>query len=127
MRVVIYAKGIPGKTAKSQERDLRRLCQQKGWSDPKVYADPSGRRGKRAGWKTRLAMIEVLLGGKNRIGVFCVWRVAMLGRCIDDLLWLLGEIHVVRGIHIVAPGDGIDTTQDGALTKVLAALAKVGQ
>ena len=125
MRVVIYAKSVPGKTAMSQKRDLRRHCQQKGWTNPKVYADPPGSQQKPGNWKTRLGLIKVLLGRKSKFDVICVWRIAMLGSFIDDLLWTLREVHVVRGIHIVAPGDEIDTTQNEALSKVLAALARV--
>ena len=125
MRAAIYTKGVPGKTAKVQERELRRLCQQRGWTTPKVYADPPGRAQKLGGWKTRLALVKALLGRKNKVEAVCVWRIAMLGSFIDDLLWTLNEVHVRRGIHIVAPGDGIDTTKNVALTNVLKALTSV--
>jgi DNA invertase Pin-like site-specific DNA recombinase len=125
MRVAIYAKGSHEKTAKAQERDLRRLCQQREWAVDEVYIDPPGRPPKMASGKARIALIDALLRRKNKVGVVCVWRVSMLGNCIDDLLWLLNEVHLKRGIHVVAPGDGIDTTTDDSMKKVLKALARV--
>ena len=121
MRAAIYTKGVPGKTAKVQERELRRLCQQRGWTVCNVYFDPPRSQSGAA----RLALIKDLLCRKNECGVVCVWRIAMLGSFIDDLLWTLNEVHVRRGIHIVAPGDGIDTTKNVALTNVLKALTSV--
>ena len=121
MRAAIYTKGVPGKTAKAQERELRRLCQVRGWTVCNVYFDPPRSQSRAA----RLALIKDLLCRKNKIEAVCVWRIAMLGSFIDDLLWTLNEVHVRRGIHIVAPGDGIDTTKNVALTNVLKALTSV--
>lgn len=126
MKVAIYAKGIPRKSARSQERDLRRLCHRRGWPVAEVYQDPPGRPPRLASGKGRLALLDALLDRRHRIDVLCLWRLGMLGHAIDDVLWALTETHVRRGIHIVALGDGIDTTTDDSLRKVLKALAKVG-
>ncbi len=126
MRVAIYTKGIPGKTAGAQERDLQRLCQTRGWTVHEAYVDPPGRLPGVQSGKARITLIDALLGRRKKFDVVCVWRVSMLGNFIDDVLWLLNEVHLKRGIHVVAPGDAIDTTKDGALKKVLQALAKVG-
>lgn len=125
MRVAIYSKDMSGKSAQAQERDLRQLCQARGWAVPKIYADPPGPPTKLASGKARVALIDALLRRKRRFGVVCVWRLAMLGNCIDDTLWLLNEVHVKRGIHVVALGDGIDTTKDDGLKTVLKALARI--
>ena len=125
MRVAIYSKSIPGKTAAAQERDLRRLCQERGWTVSKVFLDPPGRSQKLSSGKGRLALLDALLGRRNKFGAVLVWRVALLGVCIDDLLWLLNEVHVKRGVHIVAVADRIDMTKDDSLKKVLMALAKI--
>ena len=127
MKVAIYAKGVPGKTAKSQERVLRRLCEKRGWEVHKVYADPPNRKQKHAGKSARLSLITDMLCAKSACDVICVWHIEMLGNeTIDELLWALDEIHVSRHIGIVAPGDQIDTTVgDGMATKVIKALAKV--
>lgn len=126
MHVAIYTKNIPGKTAKAQEADLRWLCQQQGWTVHKVYADLPVRQRKPGCRTARVTMIDDLLRRKNKFGVVCVWRLGMLGHCIDDILWLLEEVLVKRHIQIVALGDGLDTTVgDGAVTRVLKALAAV--
>jgi len=125
MQAAIYAKNISGKTAKAQVSALRRLCQRRGWTVGDVYVDTPGRPpGLRSG-KARIALIDALLDRKHKHGAVCVWRIAMLGNCIDDTLWLLDEVHAKRGIAVVAPGDKLDTTQDDALKKVLKALKRV--
>ena len=124
MRVAIYTKGVPGMTAKAQEAELRRLCQQRGWIAHKSYVDLPGSP-KLARGKERIALLDALFRRRNQFGAVCVWRMSMLGNCSDDLLWVLNEIHVVRGIHIVAPGDGIDSTKDDSLKRVLKVLNQV--
>ena len=130
IKAAIYCKSIPGKTAKSQERDLRLLCEKYGWAVNKVYCDPAmvASLRKRMNGRARLALISDQIMQENESDVILVWRIGMLGVAIDDLLWTLDEIHVQRHIQIVAPGDEIDTTVGGGMaTKVVAALAKVGQ
>ena len=126
MKAAMYAKNIPGKTAKAQERDLRRLCEKRGWEVHKVYADPPDRQQKRTSKSARLSLITDMLCVKDACDVICVWHIGMLGHGIDDLLWALVEIHVSRHIQLVAQGDQIDTTTgDGMASKVIRALAKV--
>ena len=129
MRAAIYCKAVDGKSAVAQERDLRRLCERRGWVVSKVYVDPPGRPPRLASGKARLSMITDILAADARYGVICVWHIGMLGHAIDDILWLLEEVSVKRRIQIVAPGDdGLDTTVgDGMATKVIAALAAVGR
>ena len=125
MRAVIYAKALAGKSAQAQVSTLRRLCQKRGWIVAEVYVDPPVRPPKLASGKARVSLIDALLRRKNHFGAVCVWRLSMLGNCIDDLLWMLDEVHVRRDIHVVAPGDNLDTTTDDSLKKVLKALARV--
>lgn len=125
IKAVIYAKTTAGKPARAQVSDLRRLCRERGWSVVEVYQDPPGRPQKLASGKARLALIDDLLHRKYE--AVCVWRLGMLGNCIDDLLWLLEEAHVRRGVHVVAQADGVDTAVDGTATRVFAALARVGR
>ena len=124
-RAAIYVKGLPGMSAAAQEERLRRICQVRAWTVDKVYLDPPGRPRRMASGKGRLAMLDALLAHKRTIDVVLLWRLGMLGHAIDDVLWALTETHVRRGIHVVAPGDGIDTTTNGTLKKVLKALARV--
>ena len=74
MRAVIYAKDLAGKSAQAQVSALRRLCQRRGWTVGEVYIDPPGRPQKLESSKGRLAMLDVLLGRRSRIGVECVWQ-----------------------------------------------------
>ena len=128
MRAAIYCKSVVGKSAVAQERHLRRLCQQRGWTVDKVYVDPPSRPSGLANGKARLSLTTDLLCDDAKYGVVCVWRVGMLGLAIDDILWLLEEVSVKRRIEVVVPGDGFDTTVgDGMATKVIAALAAVGR
>ena len=128
MRAAIYCKTIVGKSAVAQERHLRRLCKTRGWAVSKVYVDQPSRPSRLASGKARLSLITDVLADDSRYGVICVWRIGMLGNAIDDLLWVLDEIHVQRGVHIVAAVDLIDTTAGhGVATKVIAALAAVGR
>jgi len=127
MRAVIYVRALAGKSARAQFSALRRLCQERGWTVAAIHVDPSGRPPKPSNGKGRLALLDALLDRRSRIGVVCLWRLGILGRAIDDLLWALHEVHVVRGVHVVAPGDDIDTTGDDALKRVLLALKQVEQ
>jgi hypothetical protein len=125
MRAAIYAKALAGKSVATQECDLRRLCRQRGWTVAEVFLDPTGRPPRLSSGKGRLALLDALLDRRHRIGVLCLWRLGMLGHAIDDVLWALAEMHVRRGIHVVAPGDTLDTTKDDSLKKALKALARV--
>ena len=129
MKAAIYCKTIVGSSAVAQERELRRLCKQRGWAVGKVYVDPPGRPPRLASGKARLSLITDVLADDARYGVVCVWRLGMLGHAIDDILWLLEEVNVKRRIEVVVPGDdGFDTTVGGGMaTKVIAALAAVGR
>ena len=123
MRVAICVKAQPKRAAGVHEEALRRLCRRRGW-ECSTYAEPPVRQREHGRKSLRLSLIEDLL--HRRYDAVAVWHVAMLGNAIDDLLWTLNEVHIKRGIHMVAPGDGIDTTQDDSMKKVLKALAKVG-
>jgi hypothetical protein len=118
MRVAIHVAPLPEMSVGAQDSALRKLCAQRGW-----IAEPVRPHGERP----RRVLIDELL--RRRHDALAVWHIALLGDAIDDLLWCLTEVHVRRGIHLVAPGDGIDTTDttaDDSLKKVLVALAKVG-
>ena len=128
MRAAIYCKTIVGKSAKTQENILRRLCQQRGWAVGKVYVHQPDRQRMTGSKSARITLLDDLFHGRHGFGVVCVWRLGMLGLAIDDLLWALDEIHISRHIQIVAMGDGFDTTVgDGMATKVIRALAAVGR
>ena len=128
MHVAIYTKNIPGKTAVAQQMELLRLCQQRNWTC-QIYSEKPGRSVRSDASDSmgaRRKLIDDLLNSKYE--AVAVWRISMFGNCIDDLLWTLDEIHVKRGIAVVAVADGIDTTVgDGAVTRVLKALAAVGR
>ena len=124
MRAAIYTKDIPGKSARLQAVALRRLSKQRGWTLCEEYVDPPDRKRVLVRNTARIALIDALL--KRKHDVILLWKVEMLGIAVDDLTWVLNEVHVMRGIHVIAPGDGIDTTVgDGMATKVIKALAKV--
>lgn len=90
MRVAIYSEGIPGgKTAKAQEAELLRLCQQRGWMCS-IYREKPARSDSSDSKGDRRKLIDDLLHRKfEAVGV---WRLAMLGVAIDDLLWTLTEV-----------------------------------
>ena len=126
MRAAIYCKGVSGTSAVAQERNLRRLCQQRGWAVGKVYVHQPDHQRMTGSKSARITLLDDLLHGRHGFGVVCVWRLSLLGN--DDLLWVLEELCVKRGIQIVALADEIDTTVGaGMATKVIAALAAVGR
>lgn len=124
MRAAVYCKSIVGSSSAAQEVKLRRLCQQRCWAVTKVYVDPPDSLRKRTSKSARISLIDDLL--HRKYDVVLTWKLELLGT--DDLLWVLNEVHVKKGVQIVAvaPGYEIDTAAgDGAATKVIAALAKV--
>jgi hypothetical protein len=122
MRAAIYAKSLPGVSARQQIDRLRRICQTRGWLVETIFRDPPGRLAKLASGKGRLALIDVLLRRKRKFDVVLLWKLSMLGHALDDVTWCLMAIHVRRRIDLVLPGDGIDTTHDDTLKRVLRAL-----
>ena len=127
MKAAIYCKSVTGSSAVAQERHLRRLCHLRGWAVGKVYVDQPNRSQKKTSKSARLAMTTDILSDDARYGVICVWHIGLLGNAIDDLLWALDEI-LQRRIAVVAPADKVDaTTDNGAATRVIRALAAVGR
>lgn len=122
MRAAIYVKAIPEKSARSQVVALKQLIKQRGLTLCAEYVDPPDSKRVQVRNAARIQLIDDLLHSKY--DVVLTWKLGLLGT--DDLLWVLSEVHVKRGVQIVAVADEIDTAAgDGMVAKVIKALAAV--
>jgi DNA invertase Pin-like site-specific DNA recombinase len=122
MRVAIFVEDSPELTADAQLSELRQFCHGRGWSDPVVWRDPPLRVVGEGGLSSRLRAIQGCL--RRQHDVLCVWRLAALGaRNLNGLVLTLAAI-LRAGVAVVAVGDGVDGTGDGAAA-LIRALASV--
>ena len=121
IRACIYVKAIPGASARSQTAALKRLIKQRGWTFCAEYVDPPDGKRVRVRNTARIQLIDDLL--HRKYNAVLIWKLELLGTV--DLLWVLSEAHIKKGVQILTV-DGIDTTAgDGAVTRVIKALAAV--
>jgi DNA invertase Pin-like site-specific DNA recombinase len=95
-------------TTKNQRRELQAIAKRHGWQVSAVFEDAgiSGAkgRGKRPG-------LDALLKGvaRKEFDIVAAWSVDRLGRSLQDLIELLGELHS-KGVDLYLHQQGIDTT-----------------
>src|SRR5918994_2006752 len=96
-----------GQTAENQLRQLRAVARRHGWQVAGVFKDEaiSGAKGreKRPGLDK---LLEAVM--RRDVDLVAAWSVDRLGRSLQDLLSVLGEIHA-KGCDLYLHQQGIDT------------------
>jgi DNA invertase Pin-like site-specific DNA recombinase len=108
-RVALYLRvSTSEQTTQNQRRELREAAERHGWDVVSVFEDagvsgPKGRAGRPG--------LDALLKGVTRkeFDLVMSWSVDRLGRSLQDLLSLLGELHA-KGVGLYLHQQGLDTT-----------------
>ncbi len=108
-RAALYARvSTDGQTVKNQLRELQAVAERHGWEIVATYTDEgiSGAKG-----RSQRPALDELCKAVNRkeFDIVAVWSVDRLGRSLQDLVGILGELHS-KGIHLYLLQQGIDTT-----------------
>src|SRR3981189_2360799 len=108
-RVAIYLRvSTDGQTVENQRRELKAAAKRHGWHVVETFADEgiSGakERDKRPG------LNKLLLGVARRdFDLVAAWSVDRLGRSLQHLISILGEVHA-KGVGLYLHQQGLDTT-----------------
>ena len=108
-RAALYLRvSTTGQTVENQRRELRTAAKRHGWQVVTVFEDAgiSGAKGRedRPGLNALMAGIA-----RREFDVVAAWSVDRLGRSLQGLMTLLGEIHAKR-VDLYLHQQGIDTT-----------------
>jgi DNA invertase Pin-like site-specific DNA recombinase len=108
-RAALYLRvSTTGQTVENQRRELRTAAKRHGWQIVAVFEDAgiSGAKGRedRPGLNALMAGIA-----RREFDVVAAWSVDRLGRSLQGLMTLLGEIHTKR-VDLYLHQQGIDTT-----------------
>jgi DNA invertase Pin-like site-specific DNA recombinase len=107
LRAALYARvSTTGQTVENQLRDLRAVARRHGWEVAGTFKDQaSGARG-----RERRPGLDKLLQtvARRDVDLVAAWSVDRLGRSLQDLLGVLGEIHA-KGCELYMHQQGIDT------------------
>jgi DNA invertase Pin-like site-specific DNA recombinase len=108
-RAALYLRvSTTGQTVENQRRELRTAAKRHGWQVVAVFEDAgiSGAKGRedRPGLNALIAGIA-----RREFDIVAAWSVDRLGRSLQGLMTLLGEIHAKR-VDLYLHQQGIDTT-----------------
>ena len=108
-RGAIYARVSTGcQTVENQLRELRDVAERHGWTVLAEFKDAgiSGAKGRdqRPGLNRLMQAVA-----RREIDVVAAWSVDRLGRSLQDLIGLLGEIHA-KGVDLYLHQQGLDTS-----------------
>ncbi len=108
-RVGLYLRvSTTGQTVESQRRELHTAAERHGWRIVQEFedADISGAKGRdqRPGLDALLKAVP-----RREIDLMAAWSVDRLGRSLQDLVAVLGELHG-KGVDLYLHQQGIDTT-----------------
>src|SRR5437762_13622851 len=108
MRIVIYLRvSTDGQTVENQRRELLAIAARHGWEVAAEITDRgiSGARSR----DNRPGLNRLLKGVARRdFDLVAAWSVDRLGRSLQDLLGLLGELHA-KGVDLYLHQQGLDT------------------
>ena len=107
-RAAIYVRVSTGsQTTENQSRELRGVAERHGWEVVTEFSDKgiSGAKGreKRPGLDKLLQAVA-----RREVDTVLAWSVDRLGRSLQDLLSLLGELHA-KGVDLYLHQQGLDT------------------
>lgn len=107
-RVALYLRSTGEQTTEDQRRELETVAERAGWQVVAVFEDAgiSGAKGrdKRPGYD---AMLKATT--RREVDMVAAWSVDRLGRSMQDLIALLGELHA-RGADLYLHQQALDTT-----------------
>jgi DNA invertase Pin-like site-specific DNA recombinase len=108
-RAALYLRvSSTGQTVENQRRELKAAAKRHGWQVVAVFEDAgiSGAKGR----EERPGLDALMAGiGRREFDVVAAWSVDRLGRSLQGLMTLLGEIHAKR-VDLYLHQQGIDTT-----------------
>jgi DNA invertase Pin-like site-specific DNA recombinase len=108
-RAAIYLRvSTDGQTVENQRRELRAAAKRHGWQVVETFADEgiSGAKGR----DKRPGLDKLLLGvARKDFDLIAAWSVDRLGRSLQDLIGILGEVHA-KGVGLYLHQQGLDTT-----------------
>jgi DNA invertase Pin-like site-specific DNA recombinase len=108
-RVAIYLRvSTDGQTVENQRRELKAAAKRHGWQVVETFADEgiSGAKGR----DKRPGLDKLLLGVARRdFDLVAAWSVDRLGRSLQHLIGILGEVHA-KGVGLYLHQQGLDTT-----------------
>lgn len=112
VRVAIYSRVSTDKqTCENQERDLRALAQQRGWTIVQEYSDQGISGAKDRG--SRPGLHNMLRGAaRGKFDMVVCWSLDRLGRSIMNLLHTLADLDAA-GVNLYLHQQAIDTTTTG--------------
>jgi DNA invertase Pin-like site-specific DNA recombinase len=108
-RAAIYLRvSTDGQTVENQRRELKAAAKRHGWQVVETFADEgiSGAKGR----DKRPGLDKLLLGvARKDFDLIAAWSVDRLGRSLQDLISILGEVHA-KGVGLYLHQQGLDTT-----------------
>jgi len=108
-RVAIYARvSTDQQTTRNQLRELQEIAERHGWSVVATFQDQgiSGAKGR----EQRPGLNKLMQGVARRdFDLVAAWSVDRLGRSLQDLVGLLGELHA-KHVDLYLHQQGLDTT-----------------
>src|SRR6266404_9303764 len=108
-RVAIYARvSTDRQTTENQRRELQAAVERNGWTIAVEYIDHgiSGAKGR----KDRPQFDALLKAvARKEFDLVAAWSVDRLGRSLQDLVGILGEVHA-KGVGLYLHQQGLDTT-----------------
>lgn len=112
LRAAIYARvSVDERTVENQLRELRAAAKRHGWTVALECVDEgiSGAKGRdqRPGLDRLLNAVA-----RREVDLVAAWSVDRLGRSLQDLVAMLGELHA-KGVELYLHQQGLDTTTPG--------------
>jgi DNA invertase Pin-like site-specific DNA recombinase len=108
-RVAIYLRvSTDGQSVENQRRELHEAAKRHGWQVVETFADKgvSGAKGR----DKRPGLDRLLVGvARKDFDLIAAWSVDRLGRSLQDLISILGEVHA-KGVGLYLHQQGLDTT-----------------
>jgi DNA invertase Pin-like site-specific DNA recombinase len=108
-KAAIYLRvSTDGQTTEHQRRELEEVAARKGWDVVEVYVDHgiSGAKGR----DKRPALDAMLKDAtRKRFDVIAAWSVDRLGRSLQHLVEMLGEVHAA-GVDLYLHQQAVDTS-----------------
>jgi DNA invertase Pin-like site-specific DNA recombinase len=114
MNTAVYVRvSTDSQRTDSQEQELKRYCDQRGWTKVKLFTDRIS--GAKASRPQLDKLIQELRAG--RVERLVVYKLDRLGRSLTHLALILDELNRL-GVPLVASSQGIDTSADSPVGRL---------